>query len=269
MGVLSTSTIGNGKPDVAGGILWAPLGTPVPADADAAFDSAFVRLGYVTEDGLQPEGERSTNAVKDWAGDIIAQLQSEHSSKFSFGLLGVFDADVLRAVFGADAVTVTAPGKFKVEETGDPLPHGVWGFEVHADGGKKLRVILEDGQPSSVSERPMVAADLQGFNLTVEAFKKDGVKVTRYYDAGGASVPVVASHTPASLAVAGGTLVTLTGSSFTGATAVTFGGTAATSFTVVSDTKIAAVAPAKTAGSVNVIVTTPAGASVAHSVTYA
>lgn len=82
-------------------------------------------------------------------------------------------------------------------------------------------------------------------------------------------VPVVSSHSPATLVVAGGTLTTLTGSGFTGATAVAFGGTAATSFTVVSDTKIAAVAPAKSAGSVNVVVTTPAGPSAPHAVVYA
>ena len=59
---------------------------------------------------------------------------------------------------------------------------------------------------------------------------------------------------------AGGTLVTITGTSFTGATAVDFGTTPATNLTVVNDTTITADSPAGT-GTVDVTVTTPAGTS--------
>ena len=58
----------------------------------------------------------------------------------------------------------------------------------------------------------------------------------------------------------GGTLVTITGTGFTGATAVDFGTTAATNLTVVNDTTITADSPAGT-GTVDVTVTTPAGTS--------
>jgi hypothetical protein len=60
---------------------------------------------------------------------------------------------------------------------------------------------------------------------------------------------------------AGGTNVTVTGTGFTGATAVQFGSVAATSFTVVSPTTIFAVAPAESAGTVDVKVTTPVSTS--------
>ncbi|MFY1658578.1 phage tail tube protein [Micromonospora sp. WMMD1274] len=74
-------------------------------------------------------------------------------------------------------------------------------------------------------------------------------------------LPVVAGLAPTGGGVAGGTLVEIRGRRFTGATAVTFGGTAATSFRVVSDTLIVAVAPAKAASTVDVLVTTPGGTS--------
>ena len=50
------------------------------------------------------------------------------------------------------------------------------------------------------------------------------------------AAPTVTGLSPTSGPAAGGTLVTITGTGFTGATAVDFGTTAATSFTVVSDT---------------------------------
>lgn len=61
----------------------------------------------------------------------------------------------------------------------------------------------------------------------------------------------------------GGTVVTISGSAFTGATAVTFGHIPAISFTVNSDVQITATSPALGGGGgdVNVTVTTPAGTS--------
>jgi hypothetical protein len=73
--------------------------------------------------------------------------------------------------------------------------------------------------------------------------------------------PTVTGVGPVSGLVGGGYSVTLIGSGFTGATAVSFGGTPATSFTVNSDATITAVAPAGTAGVVDITVTTPGGVS--------
>jgi len=75
------------------------------------------------------------------------------------------------------------------------------------------------------------------------------------------NAPFVLGVSPTTGPTAGGTLVTITGTGFTGATAVTFGGTAATSFLVTSSTQITATAPAHTAGTVNVVVTGPDGSS--------
>ncbi|MFE3798846.1 IPT/TIG domain-containing protein [Nocardia tengchongensis] len=75
------------------------------------------------------------------------------------------------------------------------------------------------------------------------------------------AVPTLTTITPNAGPVAGGTTVVLTGTNLTGATAVSFGATPATSFSVDSDTQITAVAPAGTAGTVLVTVTTPGGTS--------
>jgi hypothetical protein len=76
--------------------------------------------------------------------------------------------------------------------------------------------------------------------------------------------PAVTSLSTTAGPVRGGTVVTLTGSRFTGATRVAFGGTAAR-FTVLSATSIRATAPAHTAGVVDVRVTTAYGTSPEHS----
>ena len=77
----------------------------------------------------------------------------------------------------------------------------------------------------------------------------------------GTPAPTVTGLAPATGLTTGGGAVVITGTDFTGATAVTFGGTPATSFTIDSATQITAIAPARPAGSADVIVTTPAGTS--------
>ncbi|MEL0627543.1 IPT/TIG domain-containing protein [Salinibacterium amurskyense] len=73
--------------------------------------------------------------------------------------------------------------------------------------------------------------------------------------------PAIASLAPNTGPVAGGTVVTITGTGFTGATGVTFDGDDGTSFTVVSDTEITVTSPAHAAGGVDVVVTHASGDS--------
>jgi hypothetical protein len=79
---------------------------------------------------------------------------------------------------------------------------------------------------------------------------------------GTAVVPTVTGLSQSSGSVAGGTIVTINGTGFTGATAVNFGSTAASDFTVNSDTQITAICPAVTSPRVvDVTVTAPGGTS--------
>ena len=72
--------------------------------------------------------------------------------------------------------------------------------------------------------------------------------------------PTVSGINPTCGPAAGGTSVTITGTSFIGATGVSFGSTAANDFTVNSDTQITAHSPASSS-TVNVTGTTPNGTS--------
>ncbi len=69
----------------------------------------------------------------------------------------------------------------------------------------------------------------------------------------------VANLAPLTGPLAGGTVVTLSGSGFTGATEVAFGATAGTALTVVSDSQLTVTTPPASAGAVSVTVTTPQG----------
>lgn len=81
--------------------------------------------------------------------------------------------------------------------------------------------------------------------------------------------PVVTGVSAAEGPSSGGTVVTISGTGFTGATAVSFGGAPATVFSVDDATTVTATVPAHVAGSVTVSVTTPYGtATVTDAFTY-
>lgn len=73
----------------------------------------------------------------------------------------------------------------------------------------------------------------------------------------------VSAISPANGVEAGGAVITISGTGFTGATAVAFGTVAATKFSVVSDTTITAISPVLDAGTYQLAITTPAGTTTA------
>ena len=74
----------------------------------------------------------------------------------------------------------------------------------------------------------------------------------------GSPPPTITGLSPTSGPSSGGTLVTITGTNFTGASAVNFGTTAAQSFLVISSTSATATSPAGV-NPVEVTITTPFG----------
>ncbi|MFD4443426.1 hypothetical protein ACFWPK_26985 [Nocardia sp. NPDC058519] len=165
------------------------MGTLLPVGAADAPNAAFKALGYVSEDGIESQGERKIESVKDWNADIVAQLQTEHSVRFALTLYAVWDQDVLREVFGSENITATAAtassgNLYKVKETGTVLTPRSWIFDMKNDA-KKLRIVLPNAKISQITEKKFVSTELAGFTITVEAFKDDaGVKAYRYLDDG-------------------------------------------------------------------------------------
>ncbi|WP_288049376.1 IPT/TIG domain-containing protein [Nocardia sp.] len=85
-----------------------------------------------------------------------------------------------------------------------------------------------------------------------------------------AHIPVISGRAPSgNLATAGGEILVLSGDHFTGVTGVTVGGTAVLDYQLVDDNTLSIITPAKSASTVNVVVTNATGPSAGFSVTYA
>ncbi|MGK9146665.1 IPT/TIG domain-containing protein [Plantibacter flavus] len=107
-------------------------------------------------------------------------------------------------------------------------------------------------------------------NVVAEATVSLGLQGKPVLILGAAAVPTASSATPSTGPIAGGTLVKVVGSGFTGATAVAFGAINAPTFRVESDAVLYVLSPATAAGSKPIKVTNAVGpATVLAAYTYA
>lgn len=160
------------KPQAGGAVFAAPLGTPVPADATTALDQAFVKLGYLSEDGFENTIETDTNDVKAFGGDTVLSQQTSYKESFKQTFIQSLDVDVLREVYGQKNVTQQGGSDkpITVRHNSDVLPRRAYIFEVLLTGGYVKRLVVPEGQ---IVERGSVVykdGDAIGYETTLTAY---------------------------------------------------------------------------------------------------
>lgn len=244
--------------------------------------AGYLDAGYVTDDGAK--------FSKDVTRTDITSLQSTNPTRsdVTAGSTSItFEAQETKlatiGLYTDTAITDLTPDATSgVLAIDDPaIPSGLtWrmaAISMDYYGGSPIYVarIMPKAVVSKFNDQSFDKGDANTWGVTMDALFDEVAGTAHRWLFGGegwlalqadmgfsAGLPIIASVAPASLAVDGGTLVTIKGQSLTGATAVTFDGTAATSFTVIDSQTISAVAPAHAAGAgLAVTVTTPAGTS--------
>jgi len=134
-----------------------------------------------------------------------------------------------------------------------------------------IREYAPSARVVEVGDQVALAGGGLGWPITIEAEYDSGIggytkQFYSKFETVGA--PVIDTVTAAGTNPAGtGDMVIITGVNFAGATGVTIDSIAMTEFDVFDSTTIYAILPSDTAGAVNVVVTTPVGASAAESYT--
>ena len=129
------------KPQKGGAFFAAPLGTALPADATTALNTAFVKLGYLSEDGFENP------------------IETESS-------------DVLREVFGQENVTQQggADKPISVRHNSKILPRRVFVFEVLLTGGLVKRIVIPEGQITERGGTVYKDGAAVGYEVTIAAY---------------------------------------------------------------------------------------------------
>ena len=175
------TNVTTGKPNISGAVFVAPKGTTLPTDATTALSNAFACLGYVSEDGLKNNNELTVNAIKAWGGNIVYRSLTEMNDEFSLALIETENTDVLKAVYGADNVTVDGTGTIKVDVKSEDPEEKVWVFELALRGGRAKRIIIPSGAITSRDEITYNDSDAVAFGITISAYPDENASTHHEY----------------------------------------------------------------------------------------
>lgn len=142
-----------------GQAFFAPTDTTLPTDWDTTLDTAFVDLGFVTEDGLTEKRSVSTEKIKNWKGTTVRELLTDSSFQFDIGFLED-NENVLEVFYGS------AP---KDGVAGGQGTRGCWVFDVF-DGDEVIRYILPDGQIVDWDDLAHKNSDAIKYGVTITAY---------------------------------------------------------------------------------------------------
>jgi hypothetical protein len=165
----TVSNVSAGKPNPAGALYWAPLGTTLPTDATAALDDAFLPLGYVSEDGLTNSNTRDNDEIHAWGGDAVLNLESNYSDTFQFTLLEILNVNVLKMVYGDDNVSGTLETGITVKANSAERTAGVFVAEMALRDGAKQRIICPNAKLTELGDITYVDNDAAGYECTLSA----------------------------------------------------------------------------------------------------
>lgn len=166
----NATNVTTGKPKVSGGIWRAPKGTALPTDATSALSDAYVCLGYVSEDGVKNANEMDVSEIKAWGGVIVYRSLNGLNDQFSFALIESENVDVLKAVYGANNVTVDAQGNVAVAVKAEDPEEAVWVIELALRGGIARRIVIPDGAITAREEITLNDSDPIAYGTTVSAY---------------------------------------------------------------------------------------------------
>lgn len=163
------SNVSAGKPNPAGALYWAPLGSTLPTDATTALDAAFLPLGYVSEEGLTNSNTRDNDEIHAWGGDAVLNLESNYSDIFKFTLLEILNVNVLKMVYGEANVTGTLATGITVKANSAERTAGVFVAEMALRDGAKQRIVCPNAKLTELGDITYVDNDAAGYECTLSA----------------------------------------------------------------------------------------------------
>lgn len=172
-----------GKPKVGGAVFVAPIGTPVPTDAETPLPDAFFCVGYISSDGFKTQNTRKSETKQAWGGDTVGSAQSEYSDKATLEMLET-KPDNLKIVYGSGNVIVDPgnPRKWRVRHNSKELDRWVWTVEQLLGADMMCRSVIDKGQVSEMEEVKRDNENFMSYKVTLDMYSNaEGDTYNDYY----------------------------------------------------------------------------------------
>lgn len=163
------------NPRTSGSILWAPLGSTIPATSyEDLLGTSFKDLGFADDNGLRQRETRSTTDVFVWGGDLAGTLQTQYDRTMTFRLMQFRNTEVLSAAYGISNVSVipatsTHGKEIAVKLNPNLLDTRSWVFDGFY-GENLVRIVIPIGRVTAVGEVNMTHKTYMTIECTLKAF---------------------------------------------------------------------------------------------------
>lgn len=154
------------------GALWkAPLGTTLPLDTDpfAALDSAFVNLGYISDDGVTENADDSVDDVVAWQSATTVRSSTTESTISLELMLIETKGTVLEAFYRGSTVTTPAANVYKLEVKPIVADPSVWVLDA-LDGTLYERSVIGNGEIVERGEVQNMNGGAKGYPITLRCY---------------------------------------------------------------------------------------------------
>ncbi len=175
-----------GAPDVkaAGGITLGDVVEPggtVPTDAIAAIgtDLNHAPAGFVSEDGVTKTVDRTVEKIRDWNGDTIITVQSDHGVTLQLTFMEGANAVVLKRIFGEENVVISGEN-ITIKDTAAELPHFSLNIDIKGSATRKIRLFAPDAQITETGDVTFVRSGVIQYQVTIECYDVDDVKLYQF-----------------------------------------------------------------------------------------
>lgn len=157
------------KPNKAGAVFNAALGTVLPTDTTTALNEAFVNLGFISEDGITNTNSPTCEDVKAWGGDIVLSTQTEKKDEWKFKLIEANNADVLKVIYGSGNVTGTLEEGLTVTANSNEVEATCWCIDTILKNGTKKRIVIPNGKITAIGDIVYKDNEPIGYEVTLNA----------------------------------------------------------------------------------------------------
>ena len=163
------TNVSAGSPATGGAVYRAPLGTTLPTNASTSLASAYVGLGYCSDDGVTNTNSPESDTIKAWGGQPVLSVQTSKEDTFKLKLIEVLNDNVLKAVYGDDNVTGALSTGLTVKANNDEAQEAVWVIDVAMRDGAAKRIVLPDAKVSEIGDIVYKDDEAAGYELTLTA----------------------------------------------------------------------------------------------------
>lgn len=165
----TASNVTAGKPKIGGAVSCAPHGTTVPTTVAETLNSAFVNLGYISDDGLTNINSPTVTIIKAWGGDNVLVSQTDKPDKFKYKLIEILNENVQKAVYGDENVTGTLSEGITLDATTKEVEAKTWVIDMILRNGALKRIVIPTGVLTELAEIKYKDGEVAGYEVTIDA----------------------------------------------------------------------------------------------------